>query len=101
MTLTETVIQRDHGNVYGKITESISDLFALFEKLTHSPYIFLIEGAAGIGKSTLCKEIALQWANKNILQNEELLFLLFMCDPETKNLMTVELLVNHFSKVKY
>ena len=96
LTLTGTMTRRDHSNVHGKITENISDIFAPFEKFTGCPDIILIEGAAGSGKTTLCKEIASQWVNKNILKNKKLLFLLFMCDPRIKNLMTVELLVKHF-----
>ena len=96
LTSTGTMTHRHHSNVHGKITENISDIFAPFEKFTSFPDKILIEGAAGSGKTTLCKEIALQWANKNILKNKKLLFLLFMCDPQMKNLTTVELLVKHF-----
>ena len=96
LTSTETVTHRHYSNVHGKITENISDIFAPFEKFTGFPDVILIEGAAGSGKTTLCEEIALQWANKNILKNKILLFLLFMCDPQIKNVTTVELLVKHF-----
>ena len=76
------------------ITENVNDLFIRFEKLF--PFVILIEGPAGIGKSTLCKEISLQWANKNILKNKTLLFLLSMNDPKVKNLTSIELIVKHF-----
>ena len=98
LTSTGTTIGH-HENVFGKITENISDLFAPYDKITCS-FVILIEGAAGIGKSTLCEEIALQWANKEVLKKRFLLFLLFMHDPEMKNLTDVELLVNHFIKNK-
>ena len=93
LTSTGTMKHEHHGNFYGKTTENISDLFA-----PCSPYVILIEGTAGIGKSTLCKEIALQWANKKLLKNTSVLFLLFMHDPKIKNLTNVELLVNYFIK---
>ena len=96
LTSTGIMTHEHHGNVYGKVTESFNDLFAPFEKFACSPYVILIEGAAGIGKSTLCKEIALQWANKKVLKNRSVLFLLFMHDPKIKNLTNVELLVKHF-----
>ena len=98
LTSTGIMTHEHHGNVYGKVTESISDLFPPFEKFTCSPYVISIEGAAGIGKSTLCKEIALQWANKKVLKNRSVLFLLLMHDPKIKNLTNVELLVNYFIK---
>ena len=91
LTLTGAMTHERNKNIHGKITENINDLFAV-----NSPYVILIEGTAGIGKTTLCKEIALQWANKNILQYKTLLFLLFMHNPEIKNLISVELLVKHF-----
>ena len=100
LTSTGTMTHEHHGNVNGKVTENISDLFAPFEKFACSPYVILIEGTAGIGKSTLCKEIALQWANKKVLKNQNVLFLLYMHDPKMKNLTNVELLVKHFFQSK-
>ena len=82
-----------HSSAYGKITDNIDELFAPHEEFISLPYVLLLEGAAGIGKSTLCKEIAIQWANKNILKNKKLLFLLLMHDPEINNITNVESLV--------
>ena len=84
----------DGLSAHGEITENVSDLFSPFKK-SYS-FVILIEGSAGIGKSTLCREIALQWANKNILQNMTLLFLLSMNDPKIKSLTSVELIVEYF-----
>ena len=95
LTSTGTMTHEHYSSVHGKFTENINDLFAPYEKY---PYVILIEGAAGIGKTTLCKEIAIQWANKNTLKNKELLFLLFMHDPKIKTLTNIELLVKHFFK---
>ena len=100
LTSTGTMTHEYHGNVCGKVTENISDLFAPFEKFACSAYVILIEGTAGIGKSTLCKEIALQWAYKKVLKNQNVLFLLYMHDPKMKNLTNVELLVKHFLQSK-
>ena len=94
LTSTGTMTHRHH--IPGMLTESISDLFTFFEKIRIVPYVILIEGIAGIGKTTLCKEIALQWANKKILKNKKLFFLLFMHDPKLKNIINVESLVKHF-----
>ena len=100
LTSTGIMTHEHHGNVYGKVTDNIGELFAPFEKFACSPYVILIEGAAGIGKSTLCKEIALQWANKKVLKCTSVLFLLYMHDPKMKNLTNVELLVKHFFQSK-
>ena len=88
-----TMTHEHDSNVYGKITENISDIFAPFD--VSYPYTILVEGAAGIGKTTLCKEITLQWANKVILQNKDMLFLLSMHDPKIGKIVNVELLVKH------
>ena len=58
--------------------------------------MILIEGAPGIGKTILSKEIAFQWANKSILKNKRLLFSLFMRDPQVKNVINVQSLVKYF-----
>ena len=67
-----------------------------FEGTESYPYIFLIEGAPGIGKTMLSKELAFQWARKNILNNKKLLFLLFLRDPQLKNITDVQSLVQFF-----
>ena len=58
--------------------------------------MILIEGAPGIGKTTLSREIAFQWAIKNILKNKKLLFLLFMRNPQIKSIIDVPSLVKYF-----
>ena len=85
-----------NSTAYGKITESINDLFAFYEESTSLPYVLHLNGAAGIGKSTLCKEIAIQWAHKDILKNKDLLFLLFLHDPKVKKITDVGLLAKYF-----
>ena len=88
------IMTHEHdSNIHGKITENISDIFAPFD--ASYPYTILVEGAAGIGKTTLCKEIALRWANKVILQNKDMLFLLSMHDPKIGKITNVKLLVKH------
>ena len=44
----------------------------------------------------MSSEIAAQWANKTLLDDKALLFLLFMRQPETKNISNVKSLVEHF-----
>ena len=92
----EMMTNEYNDSFYGKITENINDLFAPFEKYSDFPYIILIEGFTGIGKTTICKEIALQWARKIILKKKVLLFLLSLSDPHIESLTNVELLVKYF-----
>ena len=58
--------------------------------------MILIEGAPGIGKTSMSKEVAIQWADKNILKNKKMLFLLFMRDPKIKSITDVPSLAKFF-----
>ena len=77
----------DEYFIGSKSTKDIVEIFAPLQKSNiHSeynttPHIILIEGAPGIGKTILSKEIAFQWANKNLLSKKQLLFLIFLRDP--------------------
>ena len=57
----------------------------------------LVNGAPGMGKTTLCKEIAYQWAKGNeILKDIDLIFLLFLRDPKVLKVYTLEELIHYF-----
>jgi len=74
---------------------NINDLFVQCETAYH-PYIILIEGAPDIGKTTLSKEIGIQWANHTLLKSQMLLFVVFMGDPQLKFITDTNSLVNYF-----
>ena len=74
----------------GKVTTNIADIFALAE-CSGRPYTLLIEGAPGIGKTVLSKEIVFQWANGNLLKNERLVFLIYFRDPKIR-----KIIINNF-----
>ena len=77
-----------------KTTEDINSLFSTYRGC--GSYKILIEGEPGIGKTILSSEIAAQWADKILLDDKVLLFLLFMRQPETKSISNVKSLVEHF-----
>ena len=60
-----------------------------------SPFFLVIEGAPGIGKTVLSKEIAYQWAKKMLLECKKLVFLLFLRDPSIKKLKSLENLIQY------
>ena len=60
-------------NICHNTTKSINKLMTSFKGKESYPYIILIEGAPGIGKTILSKELAFQWARKNILNNKKLI----------------------------
>ena len=82
-----------------KLTKNISEIFKPLEDTDmKTPQKILIEGAPGIGKTILSKEIAYQWARgeEKILKDKKLVFLFFMRDPAIPQMKSVENLVHSF-----
>ena len=84
-----------------KLTKNISEIFEPSEDTNMKPpRSVLIEGAPGIGKTILSKEIAYKWAmgDENILQDKKLVLLMFMRDPVVTQIKSIENLVHSFYK---
>ena len=81
---------------YSRTIKNIGDLFDPYETPNPDPYKILIEGAPGVGKTVLSKEIAFKWANRTLLNSKMLLFLLFVRDPDVKSITSVKSLVYYF-----
>jgi len=92
-----SVVNRRYGyiNIYDGTVKSITELFVELDQALY-PFTVLVEGAPGIGKTILSKEIASQWASKAVLKNRKLLFLLFMHDPQLKAITSIQTLVKYF-----
>ena len=69
-------------------TKDIEEILAPLEKNNESAFI-LIEGAPGIGKSVLLKEIAYKWGNKQLLKMFELVILISLRDPSLQRIKSV------------
>ena len=90
---------------YSRVTKNITDIFAadptdLTEtgsSSTETPKHILIEGAPGIGKTVLAKEIAYQWATNEILTEIKILFLIYLRDPQLLSITTTKQLVKYMS----
>ena len=88
-------------NIYSDTTKNISDIFisvTASDGVTINPCIVLIEGAPGIGKTVLAKEIAFQWASNKLLIDRKILFLLFLRQCNFKSMVSVESFVQHLVK---
>jgi len=75
-----------------RVTKSITSIFE-----SPDERFILIEGAPGIGKTVLVKEIAYRWACGEVLQGKRL-FLLFIRDPNLHGVNSVnQQLISYFS----
>ncbi|XP_065903604.1 protein NLRC3-like isoform X2 [Dysidea avara] len=80
---------------HNTIIKNIADIFRPVDTTedSPSPRVILIDGAPGIGKTYLCKEIAYQWSQGQILTDKRFLFLLRAHDPSIQSLKQVKDLV--------
>ena len=88
---------------HSRVTKDISIIFQTHvinsaESETKPPKLILIEGAPGIGKTVLARRIAYLWAKEELLANLNILFLLFLRDPELQSIKTAEELIQYLSK---
>ena len=85
-----------HEKVYtSTATKEINEILAPLEKSKKSAFI-LIEGAPGVGKSVLLKEISYRWANKELIQKFELVLLICLRDPSLQQVQSVDDLLQLF-----
>ena len=87
---------------YSRVTKNITDIFAADTTVTgtgatEAPKRILIEGAPGIGKTVLAKEISYQWAANEILTEIKIVFLLYLRDPQLQSITTTKQLVEYMS----
>ena len=80
-----------------KATKEIEEILTPLENNTNSAFI-LIEGAPGIGKSVLLKEIAYKWGDKQLLKKYELVLFVFLRDPSLRQVSSINDLLRLFCK---
>ena len=81
------------------IEEEISNIFLPVDS-NKRPQIILIEGAPGIGKTTLMREIGYLWANEKILKDKKVLCFLSLRDPEILEMKLIEDMFFYLCKSK-
>ena len=101
-------IKDDQSKLSNKfqITREIADLFKKDLRIndsskegdtsTNLSKSILIEGAPGIGKTILLKEIAYRWANGTILDNTMIVFLIYLRDSRFQLVSTINDLIQYF-----
>ena len=73
-----------------KTTKDISEIFVPMDTANVFPKTILIEGAPGIGKTTLSKEIMFQWSSQNLLHHVKLLVVVFLRDPIAQGIRSLK-----------
>ena len=81
-----------------KVTKDIAEILAPLEKKSSKPPFILVEGAPGIGKSSLLKEIAYLWGTKQVLQRFKLVLLVCLRDPAVQQMSSIDDLLQLFCK---
>ena len=80
-----------------KVTKEVVEILAPLET-SNNPQLMLIEGAPGIGKSFLLKEIAYCWSKKQILQRFKLVLLVCLRDPAVQQMSLIDDLLESYCK---
>ena len=70
------------------VTKELTEILAPLDQ-SENPQFILIEGAPGIGKSILLKEIAYRWGNKQLLKTFKLVLLVPLRDPTVQQVVSV------------
>ena len=105
-SVTDTVSKRpkldNHQPLQGvlntnKVTNDVSEILASLQA-SSDPYFILIEGAPGIGKSLLLKEMAYRWGKQEILQTFKLVLLICLRDPAVQQMSLIDHLLQSFCK---
>ena len=77
------------------VTKELTEILAPLEQ-SKEPQFILIEGAPGIGKSILLKEIAYRWGNKQLLKTFKLVLLVPLRDPTVQQASLIKHLLQLF-----
>ena len=79
------------------VTKDLEEILVTLEDKEKSGFI-LIEGAPGIGKSVLLKEIAYQWSKLHLLKVFKLVLLVHLHDPFLQKVKSIPDLLQHFCR---
>ena len=97
VALCNGIIRLKVHNIKTKPRKDIAEIFTSFDNSDDKlPATIIIEGAPGISKTVLSKEIAFRWANGALLIKKVLVFLIFLIDPVVQNIINLSNLIRYF-----
>ena len=99
---TATIYLRTKGHIhkipYTIDAKKVTDITQIFDQVSgRVPNSILIEGHAGIGKTTLVKEICVEWSEGKLLTSDKLVLLLLLRDPNVQKITNEHRLIEHFT----
>ena len=77
------------------VTKELTEILAPLEQ-SENPQFILIEGAPGIGKSILLKEIAYRWGKKQLLKTFKIVLLIHLRNPSVRQVLSLKDLLHLF-----
>ena len=91
-------IQKERLHERIKLGKDVAEIFTPFDDsdVDESPTTIVIEGAPGIGKTTLSKEVAFRWAKGTLVLEKVLVFLIFLIDPIVQSIDNISDLIHYF-----
>ena len=100
---TKTIYLRTKGDIHEIPhtigTEKLTDITQIFDPVSgRVPNSILIEGHAGIGKTTFVKELCIEWAEGKLLTSDKLVLLLLLRDPNVQKITDEHKLIEYFTK---
>jgi len=99
---TATICLRTIGDIHKILktfeSKKLTDITQIFDPVSGRVAIsILIEGHAGIGKTTFVKEICIEWAEGKLLTSEKLVLLLLLRDSNVQEITDEQKLIEHFT----